>query len=50
MSSGPHLGFMLIPVVARFDDFRLDSVQDVSESSQGILFGNMGFIKFELFS
>lgn len=47
-SQGPHLGFMLIPVVARGDDGGLDLVFDMFERLNSVLLGRVWWGELKL--
>jgi len=47
--SFPHAGFVLVPVVARFHDLRLDGGQENVEGLDSVLVRRMRVIKSDLF-
>ena len=49
LGTGPHAGFMFIPVVARFEDLRLDGMFDYGEGLDGLLRRRMGGVEADLF-
>lgn len=47
--SSPHARFMLVPVMARFHDFRLDSGEENAEGLDSVFMRRMRVIKSNLF-